>query len=61
VVTRRALVTANNPSSLILFALMMEAICSSEMWVLTRAMGRHIPEDDILQIKIALIKRGKGI
>jgi hypothetical protein len=32
----------------ILFTLMMEAIRSSETTVLTRATGRHIPEDGIL-------------
>jgi hypothetical protein len=44
------LVTANVvPSSLILFTLMMEAICCSETSVLTRSTRRHIPEDVILQ------------
>jgi hypothetical protein len=43
------LVTANTvPSSLILSALMMEAIRSYETHLLTRATRRHIPEDDIL-------------
>jgi hypothetical protein len=42
------LVTANVvPSSPILVTLMLEAIRSSETSVLTRATGRHIPEDDI--------------
>jgi hypothetical protein len=35
-------------SSLILFTLMMEAICSSEISVLTRAIQCHFPEDGIL-------------
>jgi hypothetical protein len=35
---------------LILLTLMMEAIRFSETSVLTRATGRHIPEDDILHI-----------
>jgi hypothetical protein len=44
------LVTANVvPSSLILFTLMMEAICSSETSVLTRAAPRYLPKDGILQ------------
>jgi hypothetical protein len=37
-------VTANVPSSPIVFTLMMEAICFSE----TTATRRHIPEDGIL-------------
>jgi hypothetical protein len=40
------LVTANDGSrSPVLFTLMVEAICSSETLVLTRAMRFHIPED----------------
>jgi hypothetical protein len=35
-------------SSLIFVTLMMEALSSPEMLVLTRAMWRNIPEDDIL-------------
>jgi hypothetical protein len=41
--------TANvNASSLILLNLMMEAIFSSDTSVLTKATGRHIPEDGFL-------------
>jgi hypothetical protein len=42
------LVTANVPSSLVLYTLMIKEICSSETSVPTRATRRHIPEDDIL-------------
>jgi hypothetical protein len=45
----RLIVTANIvPSSPILVTLMMEALSSSEMSVLTRAIQRYNPEDDIL-------------
>jgi hypothetical protein len=44
------LVTANFPSSLILFSLTMEAIRSSETPVLTAATRCHIPQDSILLI-----------
>jgi hypothetical protein len=44
----RLLVTAEVHSSQILVTLMMEAILSSKTLVLTRTIGRHIPEDGIL-------------
>jgi hypothetical protein len=45
---RRMLVTANVPSSPILVTLMMKALRSSEMSVLTRATWRNISEDGTL-------------
>jgi hypothetical protein len=42
------LVIANVSRLQILVTLMMEAIRTSEMSVLTRAIQHHIPEDDIL-------------
>jgi hypothetical protein len=50
------LVTANIvPSLLVLSTLMMEAILSLEMSVLTRAMHDHIPEDGIIHHVISLV------
>jgi hypothetical protein len=43
------LVTANVTRSMILSTLMIEAICSSESFVLTRETLRHIQEDGILR------------
>jgi hypothetical protein len=43
------LITADAPSSLILFTLIMEAIHSSETSVLTITTRPHIPEESILQ------------
>jgi hypothetical protein len=46
------LITAHVPSSPILVTLMMEAVCSFEMSVLTRATQHNIQEDGILHINI---------
>jgi hypothetical protein len=54
------LVTANAlPSPLILFTLMLEAVCSSETSVLTTVTRRHIPEDGILNFLRFLLVRIK--
>jgi hypothetical protein len=44
---RRLLVTANIPSSPTLVTLMMEALSSTEMSVLTRALWHNISEDSL--------------
>jgi hypothetical protein len=49
------LVTANVPSSPILVTLMMEALCSFKMSVLTRATWPYIPEDGILHIFVSIL------
>jgi hypothetical protein len=48
----RLLVTANVVPSSPFLSLMMDAICSSKMSVLTRATRRNIPEDNILQCSL---------
>jgi hypothetical protein len=59
---RRLLVTANVvPSSPILLTLMMGALSSSEMSVITRATRRGIPEDRILQVISRLVAPPKLI
>jgi hypothetical protein len=52
--TEKKLVSANVPSLLIIFTLMIKTTCSFEMSVLTGATWRHIPEDGILQAVIIL-------
>jgi hypothetical protein len=50
------LVTTNIPSLLILVTLMMEAIRSSIMSLLTRTTWHNIPEDGILYLSLAQLK-----
>jgi hypothetical protein len=49
--------TADVPSWLILFTLMLEAIRTSETSVLKRATRRHIPEDGILHVQRLYVSR----
>jgi hypothetical protein len=57
---RLLLVTAKVvPSSPILFTLIMEALQSSESWVLTRVTWRNIPEDGIVRRDIVIIFQSK--
>jgi hypothetical protein len=57
------LFTANIPSLLIFSSVKLEAICSSETSVLTRAKRPHIPEDGIflksLHIQVELEGSGR--
>jgi hypothetical protein len=49
---RSLLLTANVvPSSAILVTLMLEAICSSETLVVTRATQSHVPKDGIMHVR----------
>jgi hypothetical protein len=49
-------VKTSNLTSPIPVTLIMEALHSSETWVLTRATQRNIPEDGFLQVNILILK-----
>jgi hypothetical protein len=58
---RRLLFEANGPSSPILVTIMIEALCSSETSVLTRATRSNIPEDGIIHLCASTACYGDGL